>query len=161
MAHHVKTLYFLILYRTSWVNPGLWNFDDLSPLAERKETERTTDWFLKLLPRSHTWSFLLKQEMWPLWSSAKGARKIKFFQHNLHFSCVVVDPLSLKQRRGVWEGYWVITHGIGRLRCEAPGEQGGHNHSPTTGVASESCALQHRQHSHSSCHGPLAWSHCE
>lgn len=109
------------------------------------------DWFLKLLPGSDMWSFLLtlpplKQGMWLLLSSVKG-REINLFQHELYFICAEVDFLSLKQRRDLWEGYWAITQLMGRLKNQAPEGEGRHDHRPATGTASVSCALWHRRRS--------------
>lgn len=59
MAHKAKSL-FLVLYKPSWLASGLSEtLMIFPPLAEGKGTEQTMDWFLKLLPRSGTWSFLL------------------------------------------------------------------------------------------------------
>lgn len=84
--------------------------------------------------------------MWSLLSSTKGT-EINLFQHDLYFIGAEAHTLQLKQKKDLWEDYWVIAQLIGSPENKAPEGGGWHNHSPTTGMAPVRCALWHRQHS--------------
>lgn len=65
---------------------------------DRRKRELTTGWFLKLLPRSDTRSFLftfptLKQDTWATLEFTKEGWKINLFQRDLYFICTEVDSL--------------------------------------------------------------------